>query len=377
MGLLVGTMSPASAAKRKPPTITGASAAGRLVNQGAVFPFEVSVKNSSKKRSRPLTLLFVLSDTSDFEDGVVLGSGVVPALGRKAGGVLPFSVTIPPTQEDDDYRLLICIPKGARTPTCPKSVTVDVEEVVVSSGGTPLVSAVPSSTNTRLPSSILFGQFASWKLTLPVDASGGTGTPREVRQTELKTFRDPRWFNVNDAGTGVIFRAPADGATTDNTDYSRSELREMTDSTSSQSNKSWSPASGTHSMAIDQAITHLPGTETPNVVVGQIHDGDDDVLQVRLEGSRLFVTITGRPDITLTGNYVLGTRFIVAISVSGGGYINVWYGPNAQSLAWKGPNVLPSGAGSSWYFKAGCYTQSNEDGAYSEVVVYGLSVAHS
>lgn len=368
--LVLGTVSPASAAKRKPPKITDVSASSRLANQGSAFQFTVSAQNTSKKASRSLPLVFVLSESSDPDDGVSLGSGSIPGLGRKARTALPFSVTIPSAQEDDDYRLLVCTPK-ARKLKCQENVAVDVEEVTAgSSGSSGGAGAPPPGTNGALPSSIL--NLTNWKLTLPVDSSGGTsGTAAEIRQPTLGSYRHPTWFVANAAGNGVMFRAHANGATTsENTDYARSELREMT--SGGASNASWSPNSGTHTMILTQSITRLPGSSKPEVVAGQIHDGSDDVLQVRLEGRRLFLSLDdGQDEVDLTTNYTLGAGFALVITSTPNGITVTYNGVTKVS------NFKPSDAGSAWYFKAGCYTQSNESGTYGEVIVYDLRISHS
>ena len=241
--LVLGTMSPAAAAK-KPPKITAVTTASRLVDQGAPLRFTIWAKNTSTKRSAPLGLIFVLSESSDYDDGVVLGSGALPALARKARVSLPFSVTIPSDQDDDDYRLLVCVPRAGKSPACGKNVSVDVEATAGASGSPGGGSTVPPGSGSVLPARIL--NLTNWKLTLPVDADGQTDErAAEVRQPALNSYQHPTWFLANAAGTGVVFRAHANGAkTSTNTKYARSELREMT---SSYSNASWSPGSGTHS----------------------------------------------------------------------------------------------------------------------------------
>ena len=361
-------MSPAAAAK-KPPKITAVTTASRLVDQGAPLRFTIWAKNTSTKRSAPLGLIFVLSESSDYDDGVVLGSGALPALARKARVSLPFSVTIPSDQDDDDYRLLVCVPRAGKSPACGKNVSVDVEATAGASGSPGGGSTVPPGSGSVLPARIL--NLTNWELTLPVDADGQTDErAAEVRQPALNSYQHPTWFLANAAGTGVVFRAHANGAkTSTNTKYARSELREMT---SSYSNASWSPGSGTHTMTLTQAITRLPGTSKPELVAGQIHDGSDDVLQVRLEGRRLFLSLdNGEDEVDLTTSYALGAQFTVRISASSSG-ISVTYNGTPKLT-----NFRPGNSSSGWYFKAGCYTQSNESGTYSEVVVYGLSVAHS
>jgi len=117
----------------------------------------------------------------------------------------------------------------------------------------------------------------------------------------------------------------------------------------------------------------LPGSK-PEVVGVQIHDGEDDVMQVRLEGQKLMVQYhDGKSEAMLDPNYKLGTPFDVRV-VAAGGKVDVLY--NGQKKA-----ELPL-AGSGWYWKVGAYVQSNGskgDGASSagEVVVYKADVKHS
>jgi hypothetical protein len=92
-----------------------------------------------------------------------------------------------------------------------------------------------------------------------------------------------RWATAcNAARTGVVFQANAGGATTSNSGYPRSELREMAAGGATEA--SWSTTSGTSTMTERLAITHLT-TAKPQVTVGQVHDGSDDVLVVRLDAT--------------------------------------------------------------------------------------------
>lgn len=207
---------------------------------------------------------------------------------------------------------------------------------------------------------------ASWKLTLPVDTPHA-GAPDEIRQPELATFALEPFFALTAAKDGVSFRAPIEGATTSSSDYPRSELREMTADGSDEA--SWSTTSGTHTLEIRQAITHLPEVKA-HVVAGQIHDADDDVIMIRLEGEHLFVEGGGEELGTLDDHYVPGRIFTVKI-VAGGGRIRVDYDGV--------PKLDIARAASGCYFKAGAYTQSNvakgdAPGAYGEVVIYDLRI---
>jgi len=219
-----------------------------------------------------------------------------------------------------------------------------------------------------------------WKLTLPV---GRPGHPTEYRQPALGSLASGSYVRLT-PDHGVAFRAPVGGATTGNSSYPRSELREM--SADGQDEAEWTNRTGRHVMTIDQAITATPQVK-PHVVAGQIHDAEDDVVMIRLEGRRLFVESDGDDVGPLDPAYRLGTRFTVSIAATPAG-IRVVYNPPL-----RGSSVAAGGAPSSrsvdvrkvgrgWYFKAGCYPQSNPDrgdrpSAYGEVVIYALTVQHA
>ncbi len=224
----------------------------------------------------------------------------------------------------------------------------------------------PPPGGTNLPSGLL--SLTNWKLTLPVETSHA-GSPDEYRQPELAGFQDPSYFYVNSAHDGVVFTAPCGGATTSGSGYPRSELREMT--SGGTANASWSTTSGTHTMEIRQAVTHLPVVK-PHVVVGQVHNAADDVIVFRLEGSKLFVDQNGVNGPVLTTSYQLGTVFTTKFVARNGG-VEAYY--NGQYI-YTYP-VSTSGC----YFKAGCYTQSNTSRgdaptAYGQVVIYNVTVTH-
>jgi hypothetical protein len=206
----------------------------------------------------------------------------------------------------------------------------------------------------------------NWKITLPLDRDEDD-VADEVKQPDFQMFSLSPYFTV--AEDGVAFRAYADGATTNNSGYPRSELREMTDN--GQKKASWSNTAGSHGMTITQAITHLPDVKR-EVVAGQIHDAADDIVMIRLEGTRLFVEADGKNIGDLDPDYVLGKKFSVKI-IAENSKINVFY-DNALKVTYN-----KSGTG--YYFKAGCYTQTNTDkgdpdSSYGEVVVYDLKVEH-
>jgi hypothetical protein len=205
----------------------------------------------------------------------------------------------------------------------------------------------------------------AWKITLPVKGSGSS--PLEVLNLAKYTL-DP-WFVVDpNSATGVRFRANAGGYTTSNSSYPRSELREMT---ASGGQASWSTSSGRHTMTIRETITQTPKVK-PHVVAGQIHDAEDDVIMIRLEGSRLFVEGGGSELGLLDAAYKLGKPFTVQVAAEAG-VIRVSY-EGTEKVTYK-----RSVGGC--YFKAGVYTQSNTSKgdaatAYGEVIIHSLQVTH-
>jgi hypothetical protein len=210
----------------------------------------------------------------------------------------------------------------------------------------------------------------NWELTLP---TGPSEDPDDVYQPALRTFKVDPWFLPTASCTGVRFRAPVNGVTTSGSANPRSELREMTNN--GQDKAAWSSGSGTSTMVVSQAITHLPATR-PYVVAGQIHDSADDTQVFRLEGTSLWLTNGDTAHYKLiTSSYQLGTRFEAKFVVSNN-TIRAYYNGVLQSTLSK----TFSGA----YFKAGAYTQANCSNSspcsstnYGEVEIYGLTVTHT
>lgn len=218
----------------------------------------------------------------------------------------------------------------------------------------------------EFPSDLL--DLTNWKLTLP---TGEAESPTEVEQPALDEFEVDPWFQVNPEGDGVAFRANAGGVTTSGSGYPRSELREMTADGTARAD--WSTTEGVHSMTITQAITALTEVK-PHAVAGQIHDAADDVVMIRLEGTKLYVEGGGEDLGLLDANYQLGTEFTVNFTAHDG-VIDVYYEDMAT------PVVTIPRATTGCYFKAGVYTQSNPERGdapedFAEVEIYDLVVTH-
>jgi len=226
----------------------------------------------------------------------------------------------------------------------------------------------------KLPAQVL--NLTNWKLTLPIGKERDEAD--EVEQPKLAKFQNPKFFHLNGAGDGVVFRANAGGATTSGSGYPRSELREMKKNGKDEAD--WSNKSGIHTMTIVQAITATPKVK-PEVAAGQIHGEEDVVAMVRLEKKHLFVESDGEEVGDLDNDYKLGTKFKLVMRATPGG-VTVTYNDT------KTVKIDEVGGGN--YFKAGCYTQASDHpqddddpdqkydkpDAYGEVVIYSLKVDH-
>ena len=218
------------------------------------------------------------------------------------------------------------------------------------------------ATDVETPSDLV--DLGNWYLTLP---TGPAGDPDTVQPAQLAGYSSA-YFRLNQSRDGVVFTAPVTGATTKNSHYPRSELREM----NGTEEAAWSNETGTHTLRATEAVTELPESK-PELVTAQIHGGDDDVMQIRLEGNHLMVQYAdGAKQVTLDPDYRLGTPYDIEI-VAAAHSVQVSYNGSPKA-------ELPL-SGSTWYFKAGAYVQSNPSkgdaaGAAGQVIIYALEVDH-
>lgn len=207
---------------------------------------------------------------------------------------------------------------------------------------------------------------SSWKITLPVDSSGGiTGTAMEV--LKLSGYTQSSYFYTGSTGA-MTFRAPVDGATTSGSNYARSELREMNGS----SGAAWNLSTGgsmTATLSVDQIPTRFDGT-MGKVVVGQIHGSNDELVRLYWDAGKMYFAndLSGtdntehkfyfadaagnQPDVSL------GEKFSYVISAHGSALDvdvyadgNIYHSHTAINSIWQGDSL---------YFKAGAYLGVNE-----------------
>lgn len=215
---------------------------------------------------------------------------------------------------------------------------------------------------------------------LAFDAGGGSwnlgvGYPSghvDISPEQLMNgWSEAPYFYINDAGTAVHFQVPMNGGrTSSNTKYPRSELREYING----SKASWNGGSGTHVMSYKAKVIHMED-DKPEIVIGQMHDGDDDTLQIRCEGTTWRASINGTTHSTSLGTFSWGTEVAVEIRVSSG----------TLTIKINGTTKITTnpGYGSGNYFKIGCYVQQNNRdqdnpaNGYGSCEVRDLVVSHS
>jgi hypothetical protein len=313
---------------------------------------------------RPFTVAAVLTGTTLLPQGVAQAAApanVGTCTASAPGGVLDHvGMTIGSCDDGQGRRRGF---ENAGSPAIPGPDHPGPRREPCADSEPPSVPGIGSATSTSaspLPGRLL--DLKNWKLTLP---TGQKGKPEEIEGPDLTSFTND-FFRLNDAEDGVVFTANAGGVTTSGSSYPRSELREM----NGTEKAAWDSTAGTHSLEVCQAITKTPSTK-PEVVSAQIHDTEDDVLQIRLEGTTLSVQYDdGRGEAVLDPDYRLGTPFRVKVDVTAEGIAVAYNGEHKT-------DIKKSGTG--WYWKVGAYVQSNPSkgeapDAVGEVVVYSLDM---
>lgn len=222
-----------------------------------------------------------------------------------------------------------------------------------------------------LPSQVL--DLSNWYLTLPIGPARDATT---VSSKALQSFEHKDYFHVNKAGDAVCFSSFSGGSTTKGSYNPRSELREM----SGDKMALWSIKQGTHTMTFTGSTISLPTTR-PSTVIGQIHRGTDDVIEIRC----WIPKPSARPILDvfhdkinygiLTNNYKLGDKYIIKV-VASNSQIKVYY--NDMDT----PKLTIPSEWDTCFFKAGSYIQCNptlnkaRPNETTESWIYALDVEH-
>ncbi len=214
-----------------------------------------------------------------------------------------------------------------------------------------------------------------WELQEPV---GSPGSPTTIPSSQLEGsngFQDS-YFYTDTRDGAMTFWAPEKGVTTPNSNYARSELREMNRDGSAAD---WS-LSGSHKLSATLRVVSV----TSNVCVGQIHLGSGGtstkpLIELYYHSNGDIVAGTeNSPDGGQTthnvGNVSIGKTWTYTIAVSGGNTIDLTV--NGSTTHYSIPSSFDA---YKQYFKAGSYNQSSSDSTTNgaKVGFYGLTVSHS
>jgi len=218
-----------------------------------------------------------------------------------------------------------------------------------------------------------------WKLTLPTSAENTYDRhPKEISAAALVgSFKDNHFYTDSDGA--MVFWCPVVGATTEGTQFPRSELREMLQPGNPRNNWSFS---GSHEMTACCQILEVPSN--PKVVIGQIHSytgKSKPLVKLQYYKGRIEALVKESPtkgkdkkltfpDVDLSSDINWTIRLkdgVLAITVNGT--------TQEEQISENDP----AWAEQTFYFKAGAYPQDNE-GEVSEgarVSFSHLVVTHS
>ncbi|WP_225409645.1 polysaccharide lyase family 7 protein [Stigmatella hybrida] len=245
-----------------------------------------------------------------------------------------------------------------------------------------------------------------WKITLPDASEVSASTLSRGYELEDTFYTDP-------VTGGMVFRCPNIADTTSNSNYSRTELREMLApegsanapannwvmSTSSSSAKA--AAGGVDgtlraTLTVDRVSTTGESGKVGRVIVGQIHGPDSEPIRLYFHkrpsdargaiyfahdtpsNSTTYYPIIGDPDhLNLSNGVLLGETWSYEIKVVGQS-MTVKVTPQGRAAVTK-TFTLESGYNNlSMYFKAGVYNQNNTGTAsdYVQATFYSLTHSH-
>lgn len=163
----------------------------------------------------------------------------------------------------------------------------------------------------------------------------------------------------------LIFKTPCNGETTKNSVYPRTELREMIHGKKAV----WSSSLGKHKFSGIFAVSRFT-TIKAEVCVFQIHDGNNDLLQIIVTPQWVKYKFTNFK--IVLGNYVPEEKFKIKCKIENN-RMYLQYNFNESIVLPIDSNTL--------YFKAGNYLQTNDAieldaNEYSQVRIFKADVDH-
>ncbi|WP_282073548.1 polysaccharide lyase family 7 protein [Polaribacter atrinae] len=265
---------------------------------------------------------------------------------------------------------------------------------------------------------------STWNLSIPVDK--GNGTAKTITVSELiSEYENSNYFYTAEDG-GMVFKCPVAGfKTSEDTSYTRVELREMlrgTDTdidtqgvnknnwvfgTAPQADKN-AAAAFDGEMSATLSVNHVTNTgdsgQQGRVIVGQIHANDDEPIRLYYRklknntlgsiyfaheptegnGSEQWHEMIGSRSSSAsnpTDGIALDEKFSYRIKVVGDD-LTVTLSREGKPDVVKEVNMINSGfnvSGQYMYFKAGVYNQNNTGDAddYVQATFYALEKGHT
>lgn len=235
---------------------------------------------------------------------------------------------------------------------------------------------------------------ANWKLTLPSGSEIQTEVLAEGYVRAGTFYTDAR-------SGGMVFRCPNLAGTTANSNYSRTELREMLSPWSSASSdaNNWTPEKGGRMKArlkVDRVSTTGESNKVGRVIIGQIHGPSTEPARLyfhKLPGEakgRIYMAheTTGgstnwSTDIVSNkngGGIALGELFTYVIALKGTRLqIDVIKGTGTSAVTYTYIRQIDSNyLGDNMYFKAGVYNQNNTGTStdYVQATFHSLTHTH-
>ncbi|MCF6240747.1 MAG: polysaccharide lyase family 7 protein [Bacteroidales bacterium] len=198
-----------------------------------------------------------------------------------------------------------------------------------------------------------------WKIHLPVDANGNDNSniinvhERNRNSYQVKKLIDfdyKPYFYVE--RNEVVFKAPCAGATTKNSKFPRSELRQLVGGGSNY----WSVYKY-QKLELLLRVTHTP-IERPEVCMTQIHGPNDEPLRFQFHATKGLNIVWNEYNTEFFGDrvtYKLGQALKVKVEVDKGKinfFVTNLETNESYSKTWISSDTFA-------YFKVGCYTQSS------------------
>lgn len=261
--------------------------------------------------------------------------------------------------------------------------------------------------NGENPEGVAEIDLSNWKVTLPIPRADGK--PQEIEPPEILSYATNETlkpFMYDDASDASIVFYTYPGASTANSSYSRTELREQM--VPGSNNTNWTFARGGKmrgTLAVPE-ITKDDDGDFHRTIIMQIHGrltdaqrdliGEDDnnappVLKIYWQNNRVYVRTKELKDLNATyeemletdawddddGRYFskeVGTDPFTLEVVASEGKLTVALDDD-ETLVYESIHMEKWGVFEN-YFKAGNYLVTLDEGAYSYVKYYDLTVSH-